>query len=174
MTEETQSAIETKQVETITDKKESFSREYVQELREENKSWRLKAQEFQQTVDQIKSQSESEIQKSNELVSEAQKLANERIIRAELKASAIAAGMIDLDGLKLADLTSVKLNETGEVEGSDELMQNLKESKPYLFKEYKDSSSTAKIPSEKPSNQKTVLEMSKEEYQRAKRKLLGH
>ena len=63
----------------------------------------------------------------------AQTAADQRIIRAELKAEALKAGMVDLDGLKLADLSKVKLNDAGEVEGADALMTELKKSKPYLF-----------------------------------------
>jgi len=36
-----------------------------------------------------------------------------RLILAEMKAEAIRAGMIDLDGLKLLDLSEMRLNEKG-------------------------------------------------------------
>ncbi len=40
-----------------------------------------------------------------------------RLIRAELKAEAMRAGMVDLDGLRLLDLDAVAINDKGEVEG---------------------------------------------------------
>lgn len=54
-------------------------------------------------------------------------------IEAELKSLATGAGLIDLDWLKLADLSTVRVNEGGEVEGATELLQALKQAKPYLF-----------------------------------------
>ena len=56
-----------------------------------------------------------------------------RLVRAELKAEAVRAGMIDLDGLRLVDLPSLKLNERGEVEGAAAVMQDLRKNKPWLF-----------------------------------------
>ncbi len=112
---------------------ETFSREYVTELRSENKSWR------QKHTDALKKAEEAEIagKKAQEeaaaKIAEADAKAQQRIIRAELKAAALKAGMIDLDGLKLADLSALKLNDAGEVEGADALMESLKKSKPYLF-----------------------------------------
>jgi hypothetical protein len=45
----------------------------------------------------------------------AQAQAQAKLVRAELKAEAIRAGMIDLDGLKLLDLADVQLTEAGEL-----------------------------------------------------------
>jgi hypothetical protein len=53
-----------------------------------------------------------------------------------LKAAALKSGMIDLDGLKLADTSTVTLEDTAygmTVVGAEALMAKLKESKPYLF-----------------------------------------
>lgn len=57
----------------------------------------------------------------------------QRIIRAELKAVALQAGMIDLDGVALADLTKVSLNDKGELVGGAELLEEMRKNKPYLF-----------------------------------------
>jgi hypothetical protein len=45
----------------------------------------------------------------------AQAAANARLVQADLKAAAIQAGMVDLDGLKLIDMGEVRLSEAGEV-----------------------------------------------------------
>ncbi|WMT77457.1 hypothetical protein [Bradyrhizobium sp. Ash2021] len=50
-----------------------------------------------------------------------------------MKAAALKAGMIDLDGLKLADMSKVTLEPNGEVTGADQLMVGLKERWPDLF-----------------------------------------
>jgi Phage minor structural protein GP20 len=112
---------------------ETFSREYVTELRAENRGWRLKHQESEQQKAEALKKVEDADKAADAKVKEANTAAEQRIIRAELKAAAVKAGMIDLDGLKLADLSKVKLGDDGEVVGADELMASLKKSKPYLF-----------------------------------------
>jgi hypothetical protein len=94
-----------------------------------------------------------------------------RLIRAELKAEAVRAGMVDLDGLKLIDTASVKLSDAGEVEGAAGLMRELKRAKPWLFAPAS-SSSTAAAPPAHPPRQKSASEMSYEEWQAARAELL--
>jgi hypothetical protein len=125
-------------------KQETFDRPYVEELRSENKTWRGKmVAEREQRVAAEKERDDARAaaeaaKKAAETeattkVTAAEQRANERVIRAELKVAAQKAGMIDLDVLKLVDLTSVKLTEAGEVEGADALMTKLKEDKPHFF-----------------------------------------
>lgn len=150
---------------------ETFSKDYVRELRAENKGWRLKATQLETERDTHKTAAEKAAADANDKVTVAQKAANERIIRAELKASALKAGMVDLDGLKLADLSKVKLNDAGEVEGADELMTELKKAKPYLFANAS-SSNSGEPPAKKPPEGKKATEMTAEEYAAAKKALL--
>jgi hypothetical protein len=126
------------------EKQETFTREYVEELRSENKTWRGKmlterterektAGELEAARNEVKTVKEQAEADAKGKVTEAETRANERVIRAELKTVALKAGMIDLDGLKLADLSVVKINDKGEVVGADALITKLKEAKPYLF-----------------------------------------
>jgi hypothetical protein len=94
-----------------------------------------------------------------------------RLIRAELKAEAVRAGMVDLDGLKLIDAGTVKLNEAGEVEGGAALMMQLRRSKPWLFGGASSSSSATPPPSRPPSA-KLATQMSYEEWRAARAELL--
>ncbi|HUW82312.1 MAG TPA: hypothetical protein VMZ31_05865 [Phycisphaerae bacterium] len=129
---------------------ETFSREYVSELRNENKGWRLKAAEMEgkaKTEAEARTKAEADAAAK---ITEANQVASQRILMSEMKAHALAAGMVDLDGLKLADLSTVKLNDKGEVEGAEALFKALKEAKPYLFKEVKSTSSTGEPPKPKP------------------------
>ena len=145
-------------------------KDHVRDLRRENQSLR----ERTKAEDEIERRAKDAEKKSADLegrVTETEKRANERIIRAELKASALKAGMVDLDGLKLADLSTVKLNEAGEVEGADELMKALKEAKPYLFATTQSTSNTSKAPPKKDdSKPKTAKDMTPEEWKAEKRK----
>ena len=154
---------------------ETFSKEYVAELRRENSTYRQRAIEHETkskaTEEALaKAQAEADA-KADAKIAEISTAAEQRIIRAELKAAAKEAGMVDLDGLKMADLSGVKLNKDGEIEGVDELMKGLKESKPYLFGT-PNTSSTAKPPDGKPPVPKKATEMSKEEYAKAKAALI--
>jgi uncharacterized membrane protein YqiK len=171
---------------------ETFSRDYVKELREENKGLRLKAIEMQQRAEKAektaetaeaqiaaaKAEAEAAIKKVSdeaeakvaEATTAATTAANERVIQAELRTAATAAGMRDLDGLKLADLSSVKLNDKGEVEGADALLAALKEGKPYLFGE-PPKSTTTNVSTQTPKPADTVTkkasEMTEDEYRAA-------
>jgi hypothetical protein len=94
-----------------------------------------------------------------------------RLIRAELKAEAIRAGMVDLDGLKLIDSSEVKLGADGEVEGAPALMTLLKKAKPWLFAGVS-LSSTAMPPLALASRQKMATEMTDIEYRAAREAIL--
>lgn len=126
---------------------QTFSYEYVQELREENKSWREKYQAEKGKVAELTTAAEKAGKDADEKVSAADKAASDRILRAELKAHALKAGLVDLDALKLADLTAVKLNDKGEVDGADKLFADLKTAKPYLF-----GAANTSTPNTPPSN----------------------
>jgi hypothetical protein len=93
------------------------------------------------------------------------------MVRAELKAEAVRAGMIDLDGLKLVDPADVQLNEVGEVEGAAALMLRLRRAKPWLFAE-RNSSSPSAAPPAQPPQARHATEMSLEEWRAARADLV--
>lgn len=142
----------------------TFSAEYVRELRQESAGHRLKAQEAAKAAEEAKAAADKAAKEAEARIKDAETRATERILRAELKAAALKAGMVDLDGLKLADLSKVKLNDAGEVEGADELMAGLKEAKPYLFGATGSTSSTDKPPKKPdPGKPKRYDDMTPEE-----------
>lgn len=57
-----------------------------------------------------------------------------RLILAELKVLAFNAGLIDVDWIGIADLSGLRLNETGVIEGAIEFIEVMKRGKPHLFK----------------------------------------
>lgn len=150
---------------------EVFSREYVKELRHESASYRTKAQENERKAQEAEDRAKKAAEESEAKIKEATTAAEARIIRAELKAAALKAGMVDLDGLKLADLSKVKLGENGEVEGADALMEELKKAKPYLFGSASTSNPGNPPPKDPPTNKKAT-EMTAEEYAKAKAEAL--
>ena len=95
----------------------------------------------------------------------------ERLVHAELKAHAVRAGMVDLDGLKLLDASALTLNEQDEVEGAAELMRAMRRNKPWLFGGAS-TSSAAVPPAAQPSRPKLATEMSEAEWLAARGELL--
>jgi hypothetical protein len=161
---------------------EMFSKDYVRELRGENKTWRLKADAAQKAADEAKAAADAAIAAAKAAEEKAtadaaaartaaESAANDRIIRAELKAEAVKAGLVDLDALKMLDTSSVKLDEQGNPVGAAELFAALKESKPYLFTAAPVHSSQPNPPppAPKPGEKKNAKDMTKEEFDAAMR-----
>jgi hypothetical protein len=90
-----------------------------------------------------------------------------RLVVANLRTEAVRAGMIDLDGLRLIDLSAVRLGNDDKVIGGRKLMDDLRRTKPWLFG-VASSSSAAIAPASQPVRQKTALEMTDEEYTAAR------
>jgi len=118
-------------------------------------------------VDELRTRAELLERRLNEL----QLQSNARLVRAEMKAEATRAGMIDLDGLRLLDLSTVRLNESGEIDGASELMARFKKAKLWLFGTMS-SSSPLTPPLAQPPRQKHATEMTNAEYVAARTALL--
>lgn len=102
---------------------------------------------------------------------EAMSTQQDRLLRAELKAAAVRAGMVDLDGLKLIDLSKVRLTESGEVEDGEAVMSRLRARKPWLFGQVS-SSSAAVPPPSAPPQPRRVMDMSEAEWRAARAEML--
>jgi TolA-binding protein len=148
--------------------KESFSREYVSELREENKSWRLKISERDTELSTLKAKVAELETGSKDALTKAEQAANDRVLRAELKAVAAKHGVVDVnDALKVLDLSGVKLDENGDVIGADELFEAAKKAKPYLFGTTS-TSSTQKPPPAGDPKPVDVRKVESKDYEAAK------
>jgi hypothetical protein len=95
-----------------------------------------------------------------------------RLVRAELKAEAIRAGMIDLDGLKLLDLSQIEVDEHGDVVEPAKVFSKLKRAKPWLFGGAGSSSAAAQAPRPEPPRQRQASELSHEEWLAARAALI--
>ena len=151
---------------------ETFSREYVHELREENKAIRLRAQQAEAKVSEYETKLADADKATKEAVKAAEKAGAEKLVRAEVKAMAVKAGIVDIDGLNLADLSKVKFNDKGELEGGQEAIDALKASKPYLFTQ-PSTSSTTQPPKPDDKGGKKATEMDEKEYDAARAALLN-
>lgn len=175
---------------------ERFSPEYVHELREENKAWRLKAQgaeTAQQQAAREKAEAETRATNAEKTAkereeaaakaaddrakvreTEADAKAQQRIIRSELKAEALKAGLIDADGLQFVDFTKLKLNEKDELVGGEEAIKLLKAAKPYLFKAATGTSNRNERPAPSGDAPKTVRGLSDAEYKAERARVTGN
>ena len=104
-------------------------------------------------------------------LSMAEESARLRLVHAELKAHAVRAGMVDLDGLKLLETDGLNLNQNGEVEGAANLISNLRKAKPWLFGGTS-SSSGATPPQTAPMKRKLATDMTIEEWRAARAEIL--
>lgn len=148
---------------------ETFSATYVKELRQESAGYRLRAQEAEKKAIEAAEAAKKAAEEATGKIEEASKSAQLRIIKAELKAFAVKAGIVDLDGLAFIDMTKVKLSDAGEIEGADEAIDALRKAKPYLFT--KTTSSTERAPKSDPAPPKKVTELNEAEYRAEKRRL---
>lgn len=159
---------------------QTFSREYVTEVREEAKGWRLKATEMTQAAATAREQaeratSEAKSAKDNaKLEADAQMktfkdAADARVVRYALHAAAKAAGLVDMDGLKLLETSTVKVGDDGEVTIPADFFSKAKESKPWLFGQAA-TTTTSSTPPPKPADTsaKKASEMTDAEYAAAK------
>jgi hypothetical protein len=136
----------------------TFSGEYVAELRNENATWRRKASGHESAAQQAKAEAEKARAEAEKVVAEARSAADQRVIRAELKAAALKAGIVDLDGLKLLNTSDVKLDEEGEVVIPDGFFDNARKAKPWLFGQAT-TSQTSPAPRQESPKTKSAHEM---------------
>lgn len=148
---------------------ETFSATYVKELRQESAGYRLRAQEAEKKANEAAEAAKKAAEEATGKIEEASKSAQLRIIKAELKAFAVKAGIVDLDGLAFIDMAKVKLTDAGEIEGADEAIDALRKAKPYLFT--KTTASTERAPPKTPTEHKKVTELSEADYRAEKRRL---
>lgn len=104
-------------------------------------------------------------------LAELQARAEARLVAAALRAEAERAGMIDLDGLRLADASGLVAAEDGSVAGAAALVAALRRDKPWLFGPGSSSSAAAAPPSA-PTRAKLATEMSDAEWRAARAELL--
>ena len=141
---------------------------YEKKLRSEARQHRQRAQEAERGRDEGIRKARAE---ADEAIAAIRTAADQRVVRAELKAVAVRSGIVDLDGLRLLDLSGVKMDDAGEVQGAEPIIAELKSRKPWLFGAVS-SSSTAKPPSEQPAATKLVKNMSREEWKAARADLV--
>ena len=90
-----------------------------------------------------------------------------RLLLADLRAEAIKAGMVDLDGLKLFDVSALHLGDDDRVVDGAKIMDAFRSRKPWLFGSGS-SPGPAVAPEPRPVRHKTAMDMSDAEYAAAR------
>lgn len=133
------------------DKGKTYDEAYVKKLRDEAAANRVKAKELesklatlpQETTAKVlkalgiepdpKLNYEKQLADAQAKAQEAETRANERLVRAEVKALAVSMQIIDPDAAYLLiDKAGVKVTDAGEVEGVKDALEALIKAKPYL------------------------------------------
>ncbi len=89
----------------------------------------------------------------------------------------MAAGIVDMDGLKLADMSALTFDDDGAVQGASALINQLKRDKPWLFSERaapagRNSSHPAPAPQAEEPKARDAKTMSYAEWRQARERLL--
>jgi hypothetical protein len=172
------------------DKGGEFSREYVEELRNENKKHRLKVKELEDKLNATANTNADQSDKTADLTKRADKAADlakealdksnrlqsaieKRLINTELQQIAAKEGLIDMDAFKMVDLSGVKISDEGDVLGLDKIISDLKTNKPYLFKLSSNSSKNVNTPHPADDQNKRPAYETKADFEKAKSALLS-
>lgn len=129
----------------------------IKKLSDENKEWRKEQRAQKQLMEETQAR-----------LKELEVKTQERLINAEIKVVAQKLKFRDfLDLKKLADLSTVKMLENGDIAGIEEAAEALKKSRPYLC-DLGTTSSIGNAPARSQQPEKSLRDMTPSEYKVAK------
>ena len=139
--------------------------------------WRARYKEAVSELESLKASEERRYREVSEKISaveQQREAAIQKRIDAELKASAVNAGLTDLDLIKLINKDKISIDQSGDPVGIDELVNEFKGLKPAYFAEAKKTSSSTNTPlvSNVPPVKTSVWGLSSEEF-KSKMKQFG-
>jgi len=167
-------AVETPATKAPEAPKGEVSQEAQKRFLEDIAKWKSNFQTTKEELETVKTHSEKEKQ---ELTSKVESTAKERqmyeekYVHAEIKAQAVAAGIKDIDFVKLIDTAEVKIDDKGNVIGIDKAIADLKTKKPDWFGSERKASSSTNAPfadKETKTTPKHARDMSPEEWAKHK------
>ena len=129
-------------------KPETFSAQYVAELRAENERLRKSALEVQAQGDEIKKALEDAKKASKEAVEAERNAFRQKLMLREIQSALVSEGFLDKDiasllAPKVAEEAKLSLDEKESVVGLKEAIDGLKKNKPELFRSMQSTSSPA-------------------------------
>ena len=129
-------------------KPETFSAQYVAELRAENERLRKSALEVQAQGDEIKKALEDAKKASKEAVEAERNAFRQKLMLREIQSALVSEGFLDKDiasllAPKVAEEAKLSLDEKESVVGLKEAIDGLKKNKPELFRSMQSTSPAA-------------------------------
>jgi hypothetical protein len=160
-----------KQVEIMSEKND------LSQMSNKDIKWRARYKEAVSELESLKASEERRYREVSEKISaveQQREAAIQKRIDAELKASAVNAGLTDLDLIKLINKDKISIDQSGDPVGIDEVVNEFKGLKPAYFAEAKKTSSSTNTPlvSNVPPVKTSVWGLSSEEF-RSKMKQFG-
>lgn len=146
------------------------------EIQARDIKWRAHAKTLAEENESLKStlaKEKAELLSKIDHSAKAQKDLQKKVLDAEIKAHAVAAGLQDLDFVKMIDVQNIVVKEDGSIEGIQKAVEDLKMAKPILFGAEKKTSSSkgATLPNKTQEPVIDAFKMSDEEYLAQKARL---
>ena len=134
-------------------KPETFSAQYVFELRAENERLRKSSLDMQSQMDEMKKASETSAKASKEAIESERTAFRNKLMMREIQSALVAEGFLDKDiasllAPKVAEEAKLSMDDKDSVTGLKEAIDGLKKNKPELFKSMQ---STSTQPGAKPA-----------------------
>lgn len=135
--------------------------------------WRAKYKVSKEELETHKAKTETEKQElaaKVEKTSKERQMYEEKYINAEVKAHAVAAGIKDIEFVKLIDMKDVKVDEQGNVTGVDKAIADVKARKPEWFGSEKraSTSTNATFPDKETKTSMDARTLSKDDWKKNK------
>lgn len=178
----------------LTDEEEKVIKNEVAALKSENARRRVETKDAEDVIATLTSEKgklekiveklTGDITASKEEVTKAKTEYDAKVVELEnkskettkigkLEVEALKQGMVDVDGLKLADITKITVDEKGNLVGTEDFFKTLKESKGYLFGKV-NTTNVDKVPKPGESGPVDATKIEKsEDYEAAKQKLIN-
>ncbi|MDE2024915.1 MAG: hypothetical protein KGJ07_00300 [Patescibacteria group bacterium] len=168
MTEETN---ETKEIEAKNNDEQS--KETAEKKDDDSIKWRAKYKHTKEELETAKLKADSEKQELSSKMQQtdkAKQMYEQKYVEAEIKAHAVAAGIKDVEFVKLIDKADIKIDENGNLTGVEKAITDLKTRKPDWFGTEKKISSSGNQPFTGKDEPKPIdaRKMSKEDWKKNK------
>jgi hypothetical protein len=150
-----------------------FTKEYVEDLRNESKTLRQKLADAEKIKkDEISAKDKEHESIIGKRIEEVSSLYKKELMLTKVQVEAVKSGIIDLDGVKLADFSKISFDENDNLVGTAELIEELKKNKPYLFKKTDKTTYEKDLPAKGVDTKVDVRNMSKDEFSKFKATML--
>ena len=149
------------------DELKALVEDYNARKQAEEEKKRQEMTEIERLQADLKAKEEAEQSLAKQIENLKEQMRQERIANAFIKAATVHNIAYIDDAFKLADFSSVKVNDDGSVEGIEDVVKNLVETKPYLLKKQQTPIGEPTNNGQKDKSDKTAEQLLEEAKQKA-------